>query len=201
MEYAFIRKIFACFNEREINRFINEQKAKGETYCQEIINIINVLAILRKVDDYAEKRERAAIANPEAINIDENTKALKARNFRNDLWKYAHDDNYPHIETFTGMFEQLILSIEISSDNGEVVGFQNLYFPNHPVFSYLAADTKDTIMFQVSRETRRDKLTTLFDYYGELKEEIQSNYKLKYYSIELGSSISFPFSITSELID
>lgn len=56
MEYAFIRKIFACFNEREINRFINEQKAKGETYCQEIINIINVLAILRKIDDYAEKR-------------------------------------------------------------------------------------------------------------------------------------------------
>jgi hypothetical protein len=70
---------------------------------------------------------------------------------------------------FTGQFEELILSIEISSFNGEAIGFQNLYFPNHPVFSYLAGDTKDTIMFQVSRETSRDKLTTLFDHYEELK--------------------------------
>lgn len=104
--------------------------------------------------------------------MDESAKALKARNFRKDLWKCAQDDNYPHIVEFTGLFEELVLSIEIASDNGETVGFQNLYFPNHPVFSYLAADTKDTIMFQVSRETRRDKLTTLFDFYGELKEEI-----------------------------
>lgn len=80
------------------------------------------------------------------------------------------------------------------------MGFQNLYFPNHPVFSYLADDTKDSIMFQVSRETRRDKLTTLFDFYGELKEEIESNYKLKYYSINIGS-VAFPVSITSGLID
>lgn len=159
-----------------------------------------MLAILKKIDDYAEKREKAAILNPEIINLDESAKALKARNFRKDLWKYAKDDNYPHIVEFTSLFEELILSIEISSHNGETVGFQNLYFPNHPVFSYLADDTKDSIMFQVSRETRRDKLTTLFDFYGELKEEIESNYKLKYYSINIGS-VSFPVSITSGLID
>lgn len=158
------------------------------------------MAILKKIDDYAEKREKAAILNPEIINLDESAKALKARNFRKDLWKYAKDDNYPHIVEFTSLFEELILSIEISSHNGETEGFQNLYFPNHPVFSYLADDTKDSIMFQVSRETRRDKLTTLFDFYGELKEEIESNYKLKYYSINIGS-VSFPVSITSGLID
>jgi len=67
----------------------------GEAYCQEIINIVNVLAILKKIDDYAEKREKAAIANPEVINLDESSKALKARNFRKDLWKYAKDDQYP----------------------------------------------------------------------------------------------------------
>jgi hypothetical protein len=67
------------------------------------------------------------------------------------------------------MFEELVLSIEISSNNGEVNSFQNLYFPNHPVFSYLAADTRDTIMFEVGRDTRRDKLTTLFSHYDELK--------------------------------
>jgi hypothetical protein len=69
------------------------------------------------------------------------------------------------------------------------------------VFSYLAADTRDSIMFQVSRETRRDKLTTLFDFYGELKEEIESNYKLKYYSMDFFGLFSFPISITSGLID
>ncbi len=111
MEYAFIRKIFNNFNDREISRFINEQKSHGQTYCQEIINIINVLAILKKIDDYAEKREKAAIINPEIINLDESTKALKARNFRKDLWKYAKDDNYPHIVEFTSLFEELVLSI------------------------------------------------------------------------------------------
>lgn len=58
-----------------------------------------------------------------------------------------------------------MLSIEISSDNGNEVGVQNIYFPRHPVFSYLAADTRDTIMFQVGRETRRDKLITLQEHY------------------------------------
>ena len=86
--------------------------------------------------------------------------------------KCAKDDNYPHIKEFIGLIEELVLSIEISSHNGEAVGFQNLYFPNHPIFSYLANDTKDTIMFNVKRGTRRDKLTSLFETYDELKEEI-----------------------------
>ena len=96
--------------------------------------------------------------------------------------------------------EELVLSIEISSYNGEDRYFQNLYFPNHPVFSYLAPDSKDDIMFKVGRENRRDKLTTLFSYYSELKEEIDFNYDLKYYSISL-FGIKIPFSITSQIID
>lgn len=55
-------------------------------------------------------------------------------------------------------------------------------------------------MFQVGRDTRRDKLTTLFDHYDELKEEIESNYQLKYYSINIGS-FNFPIPITSEFIN
>lgn len=74
-------------------------------------------------------------------------------------------DGYTHINQFIALFEELLLSIEISSDNGEVVSFQNVYFPKHPVFSYLAADTRDTIMFDVGRDTRRDKLITLQGYY------------------------------------
>jgi hypothetical protein len=58
-------------------------------------------------------------------------------------------------------FNGLILSIEISSHNGKEKGFQYIYFPKHPVFSYLAADTKDSIMMGVKRETQRDKQITL----------------------------------------
>ena len=89
VEYAFIRKIFGHFNDREIGRFINEEKAKGKVFSDEICNIINVLAILKKIDDYAEKREKAAIANPEIIDLEESAKALKARNFRKELWRVA----------------------------------------------------------------------------------------------------------------
>ena len=47
---------------------------------------------------------------------------------------------------------------------------QNLYFPNHPVFDYLAGDTRDRVMFEVGRGNRRDKLITLQEHYDELRE-------------------------------
>lgn len=72
---------------------------------------------------------------------------------------------YEHIEKFIQQFELLLLSIEISSDNGVVTSVQNLYFPNHPVFEYLASDTRDRVMHEVGRGNRRDKLITLQDHY------------------------------------
>lgn len=53
VEYTFIRDIFKCFNYKEITKFINEKKSQGHTYSPEIVNIINVLIILKKIDDYA----------------------------------------------------------------------------------------------------------------------------------------------------
>lgn len=58
-------------------------------------------------------------------------------------------------------FNRLILSIEVSSFNGKEVGLQYIYFPNHPVFNYLAQDTRDDIMMRVKRETQRDKQISL----------------------------------------
>lgn len=49
---------------------------------------------------------------------------------------------------------------------------QNVYFPKHPVFSYLASDTCNAIMMEVNRSNRRDKLISLFGFYDELKDEI-----------------------------
>ena len=55
-------------------------------------------------------------------------------------------------------------------------------------------------MFDVGRENRRDKVNTLFDHYDELKEQIEWNYDLKYYTLNIGS-VQFPLSITSGSID
>jgi hypothetical protein len=41
------------------------------------------------------------------------------------------------------------------------VGLQYIYFPNHPVFNYLAQDTRNDIMMRVKRETQRDKQISL----------------------------------------
>ena len=68
---------------------------------------------------------------------------------------------YEHIEKFVQIFELLLLSIEISADNGVETNVQNLYFPKHPVFDYLASDTRDRVMHEVGRGNRRDKLVTL----------------------------------------
>lgn len=70
-------------------------------------------------------------------------------------------EGYESIEAFLEKFNKLILSIEVSSFNGKEVGLQYIYFPNHPVFSYLASDTKNDIMMRVKRETQRDKQISL----------------------------------------
>jgi hypothetical protein len=83
---------------------------------------------------------------------------------------------YKYFDIFMEEFEGLIRQIEVASFNGREESFQNLYFPNHPVFTYLAEDTKDSIMLEVSRDTQRDKLISLFSYYENIKEEIEQNY-------------------------
>lgn len=78
----------------------------------------------------------------------------------------------------------MIIQIEVSSYNGRETTFQNLYFPHHPVFKYLAEDSKDSIMLEVSRDTQRDKLISLFSYYQNIKEEIEQNYELNYLKLK-----------------
>lgn len=56
----------------------------------------------------------------------------------------------------------------MSSFNGKENSLQNIYFPNHPIFNYLAGDTRDSIMMRVLRETQRDKQISLL----ELREEV-----------------------------
>jgi hypothetical protein len=42
---------------------IEGEKARGKTYIDEICNIINVISLLKKIDDYAISRQKQAFAN------------------------------------------------------------------------------------------------------------------------------------------
>lgn len=77
-------------------------------------------------------------------------------------------EEYPFIDTFFFIFNELLLQIEVSLDNGDTTDFQYIYFPNHPVFKYLAGETKDSIMMKVNRGTQRDKLTSLIGFKNEV---------------------------------
>lgn len=63
----------------------------------------------------------------------------------------------------------------------------------------MAAETRDSIMMRVKRETQRDKQTTLLNLKGEVYDEIELNYKLKYGSFTIPFfKKEYPFAITSE---
>lgn len=81
-EEKYIKALFDRFNLTNIRTLIEKEKARGKTYRDEICNIINVISLLKKIDDYASGREKEAFRDKENPNIAENEKALKARNFR-----------------------------------------------------------------------------------------------------------------------
>lgn len=77
------------------------------------------------------------------------------------------------------------MSIEVSANNGNEVSNQFVYFPRHPVFHYLAKNTREDIMMRVERGTQRDKQISLIGMKEEVKEEIYLNYSLNYYKFEM----------------
>jgi hypothetical protein len=92
---------------------------------------------------------------------------------------------YPHFDKFVTEFDSLIISIEVSSNNGNEINNQFIYFPRHPVFHYLAKNTREDIMMKVERGTQRDKQISLIGMKEEVKEEIYLNYSLNYYKFDL----------------
>lgn len=58
---------------------------------------------------------------------------------------------------------------------------QLVYFPHHPVYGYLSDITKDKIMFEINRETQRDKLIGLIKTSQEITSEINYNYDLDHW--------------------
>lgn len=96
-------------------------------------------------------------------------------------------------------FEDLILSIEVSAENGKTQSFQFIYFPKHPVFAELSNETRDDIMMIVKRDTQRDKQITLLETYKVVEAEIELNYQLKFGSEPIPYlNRPIPFPLTSE---
>ncbi len=156
----FVSKILRKFDGERIKKLITNAKSYEKEFSDEICNVLSCLYILKKIQDYASGQHQEAYKDKDNINQEAKDKYDQAVAFKRDLIRVAQPE-YPFIESFLNEFEMLILSIEVHSHNGEKENFQFIYFPNHPVFEYLAADSKDSIMMRVERETQRDKLISL----------------------------------------
>ncbi len=95
----------------------------------------------------------------------------------------------------------LLLNIEIKNSEGNL---QIVYFPKHPLFDYLSAESRDKIMYEVERTTQRDKIIGLLSYLDEVSREMDHIYMLqKNYNITNERVASFKRSanIASVLIN
>ena len=63
--------------------------------------------------------------------------------------------------------------------------YQTLYFPSHPVFKKLSAETRDKIMFEIPRETQREKLVNLLQQQETISNEIEYNFKLSQQIVQI----------------
>ena len=166
----------------------------------DIIRILSVLYILKKIEVYEEARREAAFVDKDHPDMEQKKKADDAKAFKDELVRHVkEDEEYVHIEELLKGFDSLILSIEISSHNGKETACQLLYFPKHPVFNYLNGDTRDSIMMRVTRGTQRDKQISLLEKRDEVYKEIELNYELKYGSLTIPLiNKEFKFEITEK---
>lgn len=73
-------------------------------------------------------------------------------------------ENMPEKKKVLEELEAKLLQIEICNKGKN----QILYFPNHPIFDSLSGQLRDEVMYEVVRFTRRDKIVSLFKFYGRI---------------------------------
>ena len=202
-EVKLTKDLLNKFDLETIKEFIKEEQAQDKNYREEITKILNVFYIIKKIEDYGRGRKNEAEKDKENINEEELAKSNRASSLRRELIEIASEE-YPHFDKFVTEFEQLILSIEVSSNNGNEINNQFVYFPKHPVFQYLAKNTREDIMMRVQRDTQRDKQISLIGMKEEVKDEIELNYTLNYFKFSMklpyiDKTIERDFPITSDL--
>ena len=139
-------------------------------------------------------KHSAANKDKQNLDYEANQQATKAGQFINSFKDIAKRE-FKHFNIFLSYFEKLILSIEVASHNGNKDGTQYIYFPKHPLFNFLAADTRDNIILNVEWGTPRDKLISLLGFREDIYSEIQLNYTLKYRTnYFMGVKMGFPIT-------
>jgi len=64
---------------------------------------------------------------------------------------------------------------EVADDKGKN---QTVFFPKFPVFDSLAANLRDEIMLQVTRESHREKIVGLLGYIDGVRDKMEYSYEL-----------------------
>lgn len=90
--------------------------------------------------------------------------------------EYLNKDEFQDRKAVLDYLDSRLLKIEITNRNSLN---QILYFPNHPVFSSLSGELRDSVMYEVSRETRRDKIVSLMNQFDLIKTEMEHSFILE----------------------
>lgn len=167
------------FDAEHIERFIAQEQKKSKIFDGIMINILNIFIIIKKIEDFAKSQKDK---NKDNKNSKEDTWEKKVNDWVSCFSQAAEDQKYRHIETWILKFKSLLLQIEVAtySTKDSSCSYQNVYFPRYPVFNFLAEKTRDRIMFEVKRTTKRDKLISLLEYREEIFKEVEWNYEMNY---------------------
>ncbi|CAD8078308.1 unnamed protein product [Paramecium sonneborni] len=84
------------------------------------------------------------------------------------------DERSNYIKDIMKFLETKILRIEIIYENKP----QTILYPSRPLFTFLSDETRDIIMYNVNRDTQRDKINGLLEYRNQIYRELQYNYEL-----------------------
>lgn len=122
-----------------------------------MMNILNIFIILKKVQDFSQ--------NISELENDGQDWESKSKDWIEGFEKAAENEKYTHIITWIRKFNELLLKIQVATYNSKEDTYftQNVYYPKFPVFNFLSEKTKDIIMFNVTRATKRDKLIGLLE--------------------------------------
>ncbi|CAD8077595.1 unnamed protein product [Paramecium sonneborni] len=134
-----------------------EEQSLSKTQNQEAKQSYEDKQIQKKNDDITEK----------ILNVLIIKEKIKFKNFQ-------FDESSIYIQDIMKFLETKILKIEIIYDNKP----QTILFPSHPLFTFLSGETRDMIMYNVNRDTQRDKINGLLEYRNQIYQELQYNYEL-----------------------
>lgn len=79
------RTLLNRFDLAAILDFIVAEKARGKNYREEIVDILKVLYIVKKVEDYGHARKAVAEKDKDNINKEELDKSNRALSLRGEL--------------------------------------------------------------------------------------------------------------------